>query len=595
MKRIKNLSIPVISALSMVAVTTGVLSALGMVEYSIEKRTELQSLQETLDSQADQLAAGLTIPIWNIDPVQIGRIMESEMKNPDVVQVKVNAADETYIRRRGDTGEIASTEAKELRKDLLIETRDVFFADERIGTVEIALSPDRVMSQLRSAGIRYAMVILLVDLTLVIALYLLLWKIVLKPLRMVERYAVEVSSGRAGAKEVLRGAAFHFELEILRQSIEKMVRLLELQIAEVKESEERYRTLFAVEPDALFIVERENGQILDASEAATEIYGYSREELTKLTVFDLTSEPEKSRKVLDEIKPGDLVKVAGRAHRRKDGSTFPVDISTRAFSLRGHVVLVASVRDISERIRNENALRDAKDRAEAADRIKSEFLDIAAHELKTPLTPLTILLELARRDQKEGRPVSDELWERMFLQVSRLTGLVRDLLDVSRLEKGTFPVNPVKVDLAQLVSRCVQDFVVQSHKHKISFGTERSPIEVEADPIRIYEVVANLLDNAIKYTPDDSPIEAKVVPLPNDRVRVSVVDHGRGIPEDQRKALFSRFFRVNSDATIKHSGLGLGLYICRRILELHHGKIAVDSELGKGSTFYFELPRKAAK
>lgn len=310
-------------------------------------------------------------------------------------------------------------------------------------------------------------------------LNLILWKTVLKPLRQIEEYAVVVSSGSSGgAQELLRGAAFHGELEILRKSIEKMVGLLEVRIAKIKESEVR---LYA-----------------------------------------------------------------------------------------------------------------AKERAESADKIKTEFLNIAAHELKTPLTPLTALLQIAQKLYDSKLPISPELWSRLRDQVERLTTLINDLLDVSRLESGQFPMNPRKIELNLLVEECVKDFREQAKSRQITFEPSKKPAEVEADPTRIYEVVANLIDNAIKYTPPSSPIAAKVSSLPDNKVRVSIADRGQGVTPEQRKELFTRFYRVKEDATIKHSGLGLGLYICRRIIEMHHGEIDVDSELGKGSTFHFELPGKAA-
>jgi PAS domain S-box-containing protein len=593
MTLIKRLSIPVIAAISVVGVTTFVLGGFEAVNYFSEQERRGAALHEKLATATDQLSAGLSIAIWNIDRTQINKIIESAMTDPNIYEVRVNAADEVFLRRRGPDETLLQSDALPPDPDLMTETRPVVFAGEEIGKVEVRVTPKLEREALAQSSRRYALMILLVDATLIASLYFILWRTVLKPLRQVERYAVAVSSG-PDARVTIKDSRFHGELETLRGSIEKMVHLLESRIFEIQESEERYRTVFSVEPDTLLVIDLESLRILDANEAATAMYGLERQELLKLSVLELSGEREKTRMEFAGIRAGQFPTFTRRQHRRKDGTSFPVDIAARGFIFRGSVTVVAAIRDVSDRIRTENALYAAKERAESADMIKSEFLDIAAHELKTPLTPLTVLLQLARGKFQAGQPISSEIWERMSLQVERLTALVKDLLDVSRLERGSFPVNLKKVDLNQLVSQCIQDFRDQEQRRRIIFENSRDPIEIEADPVRIYEVVANLVDNALKYTPEETPIEAKVAALPGGRVRVAVIDHGQGISPEKRQALFSRFFRVSSDATRKHSGLGLGLYICRRILELHHGSIGVDSKPGQGSTFYFELPGKAA-
>jgi signal transduction histidine kinase len=117
------------------------------------------------------------------------------------------------------------------------------------------------------------------------------------------------------------------------------------------------------------------------------------------------------------------------------------------------------------------------------------------------------------------------------------------------------------------------------------------PVEVKVDPLRIEQVIGNLLDNAQKYSPERQPIDIKIDLLPN-KIRISVTDHGIGISKEQQHSLFSRFFRISSNETIRHPGLGLGLFICRSIVELHKGTIGVESEINQGSTFYFDLPRE---
>jgi len=238
----------------------------------------------------------------------------------------------------------------------------------------------------------------------------------------------------------------------------------------------------------------------------------------------------------------------------------------------------------------ENALYAAKENAEAADKLKSQFLDVAAHELKTPLTPLLLLLQLVQRNGDNPSALTPEIWPRINRQLEHLNGLVNDLLEVSRLDLGLFAFRPQFVDLNELVSQSVDDFRRMVTDRKVTLARSIAPLEVELDPVEIKQVLFNLLDNAAKYTPPLSPIEVAISPSGGRRVKVSVTDHGQGISPQQQKTLFTRFFRVTSSATRKHSGLGLGLYVCRRILELHRGSIGVESDVGQGSKFEFEIP-----
>lgn len=236
-------------------------------------------------------------------------------------------------------------------------------------------------------------------------------------------------------------------------------------------------------------------------------------------------------------------------------------------------------------------LKIAKEEAESASRIKSEFLDIAAHELRTPLTPITLLIQRALKLTKEGRPVPLANLDLLTLQVHRLTNLMDDLLNIARLERGGLTLHPEYADLKLIVRECLDNFKERAPLRVITYNEADEATVIKLDSTRIYQVLSNLLDNALKYTPEDTPIEVIVTATP-ETVRVSVVDHGHGIPKKKQSELFSKFYRASTDATIRQPGLGLGLYISRRIIELHGGRIGLESEPERGSTFFFDLPKK---
>ncbi len=146
----------------------------------------------------------------------------------------------------------------------------------------------------------------------------------------------------------------------------------------------------------------------------------------------------------------------------------------------------------------------------------------------------------------------------------------------------------VRTDLVQLISDCVSNFKNVDPEREFIFIPPVEKLEISIDPIRIEQVLANLLENACRYSTAKQKIEIKLEQFPG-RVMVSVSDSGPGISKEQQELLFSRFYRIKSDQTIKNSGLGLGLFICRGMIELHGGKIGVKSAPGSSSTFYFEL------
>jgi signal transduction histidine kinase len=236
----------------------------------------------------------------------------------------------------------------------------------------------------------------------------------------------------------------------------------------------------------------------------------------------------------------------------------------------------------------------AKEKAESASRIKSEFLDIAAHELRTPLTALTLMIGTMQQFRKHGIPIDPATLDKSAQQVDRLARLVSDLLNVSVLERGALVLRREKIDLTELISESLDNYRRLAPGRSFVFEKPEKPLMLDADPVRLLQVLGNFLDNALKYTPETTPIMITATTTSNNKVRVSVTDKGKGIDKESLPQLFTRFYRTGSDETLKQPGLGLGLYICRRIIELHGGHIGVSSEVGQGSTFYFEIPTSGA-
>lgn len=251
--------------------------------------------------------------------------------------------------------------------------------------------------------------------------------------------------------------------------------------------------------------------------------------------------------------------------------------------------LIIFSEDITERKRAEELLMKAKNEAEILARQKSRFLDTAAHELRTPITSLSLLLKVCEMQLERGIPIRSDILARLRTPTDRLVRLVVELLDMSKLERGVLSVIPEKTEVAQLITSCLDIFRAHSPKRSFIFHGPKHSIEINIDPGLITRVLTNLLDNAEKYA-GEGDIEVTLEDK-GDWIRVSVTDHGAGIPQEEQSALFSAFARGKFDSVIHASGLGLGLSVCKGIIDLHDGKIGATSQEGLGSTFYFELKK----
>lgn len=220
---------------------------------------------------------------------------------------------------------------------------------------------------------------------------------------------------------------------------------------------------------------------------------------------------------------------------------------------------------------------------------KNDFINMASHELKTPITSMKLYLELLeRRVQKSQDIKTIEALKKIQRQTDRLQELINDLLDVSRIQTGKLRFQKESFDLCEGVEETIEVVGQLAKNHRILFKKKAS-INVYADRFRIYQVLTNLLTNAIKYSPPESKIIIKVTKEDKKAV-VSVQDFGIGIDQDQLKKVFDRLYQVTDSKEKTFPGLGMGLYISKEIIRRHHGKIWVESQKGKGSTFNFTLP-----
>jgi PAS domain S-box-containing protein len=233
----------------------------------------------------------------------------------------------------------------------------------------------------------------------------------------------------------------------------------------------------------------------------------------------------------------------------------------------------------------ERLLREAQE----AIHLRDDFLSIAAHELKTPLTPLKLHLQALRQHADAGQLLQPARVDKALSQVRRLSGLINDLLDVSRIEAGRLELERGPLALPELVCEAVADFRPVCPQHHFECRKPAEPLVILGDRGRLAQVLANLLENAVKYSPMGGAVRITIERRGAEAV-VAVADSGIGIPADQQEHLFERFFRARNAPISGFGGLGLGLYICRDIVQRHGGRIWVESEVERGSTFHVALP-----
>lgn len=326
-----------------------------------------------------------------------------------------------------------------------------------------------------------------------------------------------------------------------------------------------------------------SGEVKDANDAFLKMIGYSREELMAGQArWDTVTDPNF---IAFEIEQGKLARLTGRSvyekeYIRRDGTRIPVLL---AYSLLGNEAFCFAI-DLTEQKHAQRQLREAI-------RAREDFLSIASHELKTPLTTLYLQLGLLRRlVPKDGAAVDTrQLTGRLDGfedQLMRLGTLVDSLLDVTRIRGNRLSLNYSQFDFRALAQEVVERFVEDSNgkRNNIFFQSE-GPVHGAWDKMRVDQIITNLLLNAVKYG-DGGRIDVHLASTP-EHVTLQVKDCGIGISLEDQARVFDRFERA---ASHNYGGLGLGLYITKRIVERHSGRIWVESGVQKGSTFFVELP-----
>jgi PAS domain S-box-containing protein len=347
-----------------------------------------------------------------------------------------------------------------------------------------------------------------------------------------------------------------------------------------------YRGLHDLVRDIILVVDADTGRIMEVNRAAESAYQYTRAELLALAIQDLRvgspqSEADQLRAAAGE---GSLFEAV---HRRKDGSLFPVEVSSRGETIGARHYLLSIIRDITERKRADEERERLFATTQQALAAREEFLFVASHELRTPIAIVSLQLHTMRRsiNRGDGADRMTASVEAALLYIDRLNALVQRLLDATQLDSG-LRLELAWIDLAEVTHLAVERVCTQTDAAGIEITVEVPEIHGRWDATRLEQVLVNLLSNALKYgLRRPVAISARV---DIDVVHIEIRDHGIGLTPSETDRIFGKFERAVSIA--HYGGLGLGLYISRQIVEAHRGWIEVESMLGRGSTFRVTLP-----
>lgn len=427
--------------------------------------------------------------------------------------------------------------------------------------------------------------------------------------RSLELSSQELMEANSGMKALL--ADLEQRVDERTSQLQDSYEQLLTEVAERKRAEAKYRDIFENAVEGMFQTSPE-GKLINANVSLAKLFGYDSPEEIIEKIQDIPSQlyvrAKDREQIIDQLQNQGVVEDIEVEMLRRDGSHIWCSIRARAlFDTEGRFNLVEGMLiNVSARRKARQALTKAKEEAEEASRIKSNFLSMVSHELRTPLTSIlgfskvvlkrlrsVVLPAMAEQEEKMGKTLTN-MENDIGIIISegeRLTELINNVLDLSRLETGKFNWNMGALFIADVVDHSLAAVSVLAEEKGLTLERE---VEEDLPPVigdkdRLVQVLINLLSNSVKFT-DKGRITCKAF-YERRKVCVSVTDTGIGIPPAKHTVIFDRFKQLGDTMRGKPKGTGLGLAISQEIIEHHGGRIWVESEPGKGSTFIFTLPQ----
>ena len=587
-----RLSLLLITAATLTLASFGFYGHTQLVDDLNEAFVEMQqgALQRLVQSTAT--------PLWELNNEALSNVLRAQLVVPGIAAIEVVDQNDVVVAafERDAAGQPIVIER--IRPDLpLVQTAPIFRADqpsERIGTLIIRFTRDKLDGTIRKNMIQLALQILAVDIALILLLLASL-RIVFGPLEDLRLALTQLANPEGGAvgsaTELPEGR--YREMAGVTHGFNLALRRIR---EESKQQEEKFKDLLESAPDAMIIVNRD-GDIVLANRRAITLFGWSREELLGQKIEMLMPErfrghhPSQRGAFFSQPQARAMGQNQELAGLRKDGSEFPVEISLSPIETEEGLLVSSAIRDVTQRKRMEKEILRAKELAEEATQAKSDFLANMSHEIRTPMNAIIGMTHLALQTELDKR--QRNYLEKVQRAGEGLLGIINDILDFSKIEAGKlsieqvdFSLEDVMDNLSNLIGMKAEDKGLELLFH---IGHD-VPTSLIGDPLRLGQILVNLGGNAVKFTEHGDivvSIERVGGDADNVELHFSVRDSGIGMTPEQCSRLFQSFSQADASTTRKYGGTGLGLAISKNLVELMDGRIWVESEAGKGSSFHF--------
>jgi len=621
--RAGRVSIAAFVSITLTAVVTLVLTTFALYFYQVERAQRWEQLHKTLANSADELAAAVALPAWNFDETQIVTIMKSGLSNRDLYASAVSpvASNRPFILTRNEQAQLVPATRLPDNPELLSERRAIIAGGQNIGTITVYASPAVLIEQLRQRLYTIAGMIFVLDVTLVLSLYLLLWQLILKPLTTIERYAANVKAGQNPGALPPRDWFFG-ELKTLYASIRDMVRLMDSRFVAMHESEERLQIASSAAAIGIWDWNVVSGEMV-WDELMHRLYDIEGSTPAKplelwrsmLHPDDALPTQEALRQALEGIGEYDvefrIIWADGSIHyikgdamifrdadgqpARMVGVNYEITASKMAEQeLRRHRIHLEDL--VAERT---NALSVAVRQAQAANQAKSVFLANMSHELRTPLNSVIGFSRLMA-DSKNMLPEEKRNLAIIHRSGQHLLTLINDILELSKIEAGRAVLQTEVVNLDDMLQEVMDMVSMRAGQTGVELELDSAglPAGARVDGTKLRQVLLNLMSNAVKFTGQGKVtlrVRGAMRRGPNGsfcELAFSVIDNGPGISAEDQERIFEPFIQAEGPGA--KDGTGLGLTISREFVQLMGGALTVQSAPGAGATFQFSVAVQVA-